>query len=350
MPRKPKRDRAVSSAPPGESTLAVSPKKQQWENLSSEHQWLLKQIKRKQTESGNFIEQMRSLALEIWEKGQPFYQEVDAIDTEIHNLFAEILAMKKGKKTQQKITSIYRMLQFTGTISIQSDGEDEDNELDELFEAEAPDRTFGEEFGADNYDERVNEQQSSNSNQPATPKQLRKTFLRLAEVFHPDRAIDSETHTKHTEIMKELNRAYSDGDVARLLEIEKSIAEGKSVPPSNSDDFELNCQKLKAENELLKEQYELLKKELRLARNTPEGMMVKEYRKAVRAGVKDPLDQWFGSAEAEIEGLKELRNFVRDFRDRKITLQEFLRGPSKGAVADEEILEAMLAQMLFGSI
>ncbi len=99
MPRKPKRDRAVSSAPPGESTLAVSPKKQQWENLSSEHQWLLKQIKRKQTESGNFIEQMRSLALEIWEKGQPFYQEVDAIDSEIHNLFAEILAMKKGKKT-----------------------------------------------------------------------------------------------------------------------------------------------------------------------------------------------------------------------------------------------------------
>ena len=43
-----------------------------------------------------------------------------------------------------------------------------------------------------------------------------------------------------------------------------------------------------------------------------------------------------------LKQIEKIRNFVRDFRDKKITIKEFLRGP----MHDEEMLEMMLGQLL----
>lgn len=340
------------------SQMVVSSQKHKWEELSNEKKWFLKQIKRKRTESENFIAQMRSLAVKMWEKGQPFYKQIQAIDREIHSLFDEILGQKKlSKKAKKKIVGVYQMLQFTGTISVatQPFDDSEDRELLEVFEeikqseSKVKSEQDNNQKSQSNFDGDRTEPPVDN-NQPASSKQLRHTFLRLAEVFHPDKVTDSETQSKHTEIMKELNRAYSDGDFARLLEIEKSLSEGESIQ-SQTDDLDILCKQLKHENELLKEQYELLKSELRQVRNTPEGRIVKEYRRAVREGIKDPISEWFSEAEDDIEELEELRDFVRDFRDKKIDLDRFLKGPEEetNVISIDNLQEMILAEIIFGA-
>ena len=52
--------------------------------------------------------------------------------------------------------------------------------------------------------------------------------------------------------------------------------------------------------------------------------------------------------ESQVKHIESIRNFVRDFRDRKITIKEFLGGPVATPVPEEaeEILEMMLGQLL----
>ena len=63
----------------------------------------------------------------------------------------------------------------------------------------------------------------------------------------------------------------------------------------------------------------------------------------------DPIEEMLAVAEAQIQGVEKIRNFVRDFRDKKMTVKEFLRGPAgltpKSAEEMEEILDNLLSQL-----
>ena len=192
------------------------------ENLEKEHQWLLKQIKRKRTELDNFVEQMRSLATEIFHRGTPSFKKLAALDQEIHTLFAEIFSKRKlGKKTKQEIEAIYLNLQFSGIISPKLSNEETDTELDELFETtDQQENDFSQESqkSSHQYREVREDSEQSSTNKTDESRSIRQTFLRLAEIFHPDKVSDSETQMRHTDLMKEINKAYQEGDIARLLE------------------------------------------------------------------------------------------------------------------------------------
>jgi hypothetical protein len=62
------------------STLALSDLHLKIENLETEYQWLLKQIKRKRTELNNFVEQMQTLARKMFFKATPKMREMLALD------------------------------------------------------------------------------------------------------------------------------------------------------------------------------------------------------------------------------------------------------------------------------
>ena len=49
------------------STLSLSTLHERFQALEKEHQWFLKQIKRKRTEVNNFVNQMRNIALEMYD-------------------------------------------------------------------------------------------------------------------------------------------------------------------------------------------------------------------------------------------------------------------------------------------
>jgi hypothetical protein len=347
MPRK------LSSPHSSNSTasLALSSLHIRLEALDKEHQWLLKQIKRKRTELNNFVEQMRSLATDIFHRCSPSFQKVVDIDREIHTLFAEIFAVRKfGKQSKKDVETVYYQLQLAGIISpkprTDEEDEDEDTELDDLFaDDEQEDGSFGE------TNQEYHHYQTSQSatdipakNKSDSARKIRQTFLSLAEIFHPDKVKDDETQMRHTEIMKEINKAYQEGDLARLLEIEQQHQVGELIDTNSEDDLTRTCNRIEQQNELLKTQYEKLKQELRLVKTTPEGAMVSDCRKAVKEGI-DPITQMLAQVESEIEVITAIRDFVKKFREQKMTIKEFLGGPEVLRHMNRQTMEDMLEEM-----
>ena len=341
-----------SSDSPTSPSLALSSLHFRLQALEEEHQWLLKQIGRKRNELKKFLDQMRSLATEIFQRGQPLYEKLTDLDREIHALFDEILTARKlGQQTKKRILGIYETLQLTGVISPKF--EDGDEELDELFgdeESEGSSEQSAQDFfsGGDSYGRHDDGTELSPESSPKSPesRQIRRTFLRMAEIFHPDKVTDPETRMRHNEIMKEVNRAYKEGDIARLLEIERQHQMGDSfaVEGSSESDLKRQCERVETNNELLKKQYENLKRELRSVRNTPEGEMVRASRACEKDGI-DPIEQMLEEMKLQVQSTEKIYNFVRDFRDKKITVKEFLRGPVRMGRSPEE-MEDILDQLL----
>jgi len=332
---------------PSTSSLGLSSFHERHRILEEKHQWLLKQIKRKRSELKNFLDQMRSLATQIFQQASPLSEKLITIDAEIHLLFEEILTAKKIRRTSLKdIKSVYHSLQLMGTISPKFD---DDSELEEGFFDSSSDG-FNSESGYDCSQHNKNDDNSYQgySDNPfrepqeksSQSRQIRPTFLKLASLFHPDKVTDQEKQIHHNEVMKEVNRAYQEGDVARLLEIEKQhhLQEEIDLEKITKSEIERLCLQREKDNQLLTTQYENLKRELRTARNTPEGLMVKDYRACQKQDI-DAIAEMILELESYVKYIESIRNFVQDFRDKKITIKEFLRGPIHD---DEEMLEETL--------
>ncbi|MGC9526472.1 MAG: molecular chaperone DnaJ [Limnospira sp.] len=337
------------SSPQPSAPLAHSALHDRKAVLEDRHQWLLKQIKRKRTELNNFVEQMRSVATEIFGRSAPAVQKMAEIDREIHGYFKEILTTRKlGKQTRKDIRSIYRNLQEAGLISYRLDDEEDEMSLDDLFstpDGEERDREFG--SNRPPFDEFWEGEESSrqdSENNAEDSRKIRQTFLRLAEIFHPDLVRDDDTRMNHTEIMKEINRAYKEGDLARLLEIEKQHQAGETIEGSG-EGLTRQCQILEQQNELLATQYENLKRELRQVKRTPEGAMVSDYRKAKKHGF-DLVSTLLKQVDASVKVAEEVRDFVRDFHQQKMTIKDFLKGPEVLRRKSMDMMEKLLEELL----
>jgi hypothetical protein len=311
------------------------------EALDKEHQWLLKQIKRKRTELQNFLEQMRSLATDVLNRSNTQLQNLVDIDREIHTLFDEILNKRKwGKQSKKDIQAIYNQLQFARIITPHP------SNYAEYQNPEGGKDDFSHQHTEE--DSQYQEPQESlnfySGNKSDAARKIRQIFLSLAEIFHPDKVKDGETQILHTEIMKEINKAYQEGDLARLLEIEQQHQAGKYIDMNNQDDLTRQCLKIEQQNQILKHQYEDLKQELRLVRNTPEGVMVSDCRKAARRGI-DAIGSMVEKVEAEIEVITAIRDFVRAFREQKMTIKEFLTGPQIMRRSNQDIMDDELEEI-----
>lgn len=333
------------------SSLALSDWHLRIERLEAEHQWFLKQIKKKRTELNNFVSEMQTLAREMFAKGTPRMREMLELDQEIHKLFKAIFKEYKfNKSNRQKVNIVYENIQKLGIISPSASfDQDLDEDLDELFrnvenaQEEQNKNNYQQEFGQT---EREEIAEKKGKSQDSSAREIRQTFLRLASIFHPDKVIDEESHLSHTEIMQEINRAYQEGDLARLLEIEQNYQMGAKIDVTNQDHLTRQCELLEERNNLLKNQYEDLKRELRLVKNTPEGEMVSDYRRAKREKV-DIIAEMLKELDEKISIIREVRDFVRDFKERKISLKKFLIGPQGLRTKQEEIIKEILDQLYY---
>lgn len=341
------------------SSLGLSSFHERYRILEEEHQWLLKQIKRKRSELKNFLEQMESLGRELAEKASSIYQQMIALDSEMHFLFEEILTKRKwGKKSLKELRSLYQSLQLMGLLSPKFDGDEEDrmwsDSSNQEYSSDPEEDNFSKQerkARQDPQDETLNLFEETQVKSPQSVS-MRETFLKLASMFHPDKVTDNERQEYHNEIMKEVNRAYEEGDIARLLEIERQhhLQEEIELNQTNQSGIERKCRRREKDNQLLREQYENLKKEVRIVRSSPEGEIVKEYRACQKEEI-DMVLEIVKEMESQIEYIENIRDFVRDFRDKKITLKEFLAGPVTVEEEEmEETLEMMLGQLLGISI
>ncbi len=101
-----------SSDSPTSPALALSSLHFRLQALEEEHQWLLKQIGRKRNELKKFLDQMRSLATEIFQRGQPLYQtgksqlEIGVSSQELRDRLYLPLLRRYEQKTVQKFSKI----------------------------------------------------------------------------------------------------------------------------------------------------------------------------------------------------------------------------------------------------
>ena len=328
-------------------SLAASELPQRLAGLQKEHQWFCKQIKRKRTELNNLLEQIRFLATETFQHLVPLQQKFPELDAEIHALFNEVLSNQElDQQSREEIVSLYQTLQIAGIISRQQqEQEDQGHGAAEWSETEEASNHQAPEDDDPHYHYHHHHQTGSFPDPPVDHRQdlrkLRQTFIRLATIFHPDKATDEATAKEYTEIMKELNKAYQSGDFALLLEIEQRYEQGLGVVSDSSSDSELErlCQKIEQENLTLLEQYEKLKEKVRMTRSTPQGELVIQYRSSQRDGI-DLVEKMVTEMTLHLQELEKMRDFVRDFRDQKITINRFLAGPpGKEEIEEEESWE-----------
>jgi len=132
--------------------------------------------------------------------------------------------------------------------------------------------------------------------------------------------------------MKEINQAYKQGNLAKLIQIEEHYHQGKIRVISKNKGLELKQQidRLKQENKILKRQYKTLKDHWKSQRRTPEAKVVKTYHELKQKGIY-PLDYMKQQSKARLAELEDIRDFVQRFRDKKISTKDFLneRNPSK---------------------
>ncbi len=330
--------RRASTAKRTSTAIAPSAVHIRLDGLESEHERLLKQIKKKRNEVDKFVEQMRSYATEIYQRTVPKFEEIKALNQEIHTLFQEIITKKKlSKQNKKSIQKLYYSLQSAGIISpIFDDDEDEDEDDEEYFDSPHEYQQHRQQTQP--------ELESPSATKSDDSKKIRSYFLRLAEIFHPDKANDSETEMRHTEIMKEINKAYQEGDLARLLEIEQLYQVGESIDSNSEDDLTRKCNRLEQQIEFLKNQFKTLKKELTNYKKTPEGAIVSDCRKAKKQGV-DPMNEISQQMEYQVKVISEIRDYVKDFESSKMPVKDFLRGPEVLRSIKEEMMEDLLEQM-----
>ncbi len=344
MAKRKKQQKGTHQVP--ETTLASTSPDARFQFLEERQKKVLTLIKRKRTELSNLTEQIQEIARSMLSHGQPIYEQAQQLDREIHELFQEILTKRKlGKKSKLEIREVYEILQFSGRISPQFDEDDEDFAREEEAEAERS-HPNGEDEGFFNDDDESQwggHSPFEETHSPRPSRDMRKLFLKLADRFHPDKSADSEKREQYTEIMKEVNIAYKNGDFARLLEIEQQSEREVDIETAQND-RDRQCKQLEQDIKILERQYEQLKDQVRQARNTPQGMMVKEYRKAQREGT-DLVEESLEEFEEELASLEELRDFIKDFRDKKITIKEFLRGPSRSQQDMPETVEDIIDEL-----
>jgi hypothetical protein len=349
MARKPKSVSTRQSAntidvAPNLDGLAPSDLRLRLEALERDNEKLIKQIEKKRTELSNLLDRIREIGVEVAQRSAPIFQQLLELDEKIHAVFAEIFTGKKlGKQSRKNIEKIYYTLQMSGLISpsgIPGETEDADEDIDDEDDWDAED-FFGR-GGRSPFDNQVPSPQLDRDEL----KKIRQIFLRLADVFHPDKTLDEHDREYRTEVMKEINQAYQAGDLAKLLAIEKQHQMGEIIDRDNEDDLTRRCAQVEQENEFLNSQFANLKQEIRQTKSTPEGSIVAEYKKLTKKGI-DPIGEMVAETESQIQIVADVYQFVTDFRDKKMTIKEFMKGPAvfqqMQPVSAEELLMELFA-------
>jgi hypothetical protein len=146
--------------------------------------------------------------------------------------------------------------------------------------------------------------------------------------LHPDRVQHEGEQKRRTDVMKEVTRAYEEGDFARLIEIEQQWMAGGRVEATTTNDAAAKRAVLERTIKELQSQLKAVTSELRIVRlGSPLRELFGNNRRR-RVDDQGPIDAMVASANEDLERMRQMRDFVRAFSERKISLAEFMRGPA----------------------
>jgi hypothetical protein len=343
----------VSQAPTGQLELRETSSR--LIALLRERQKLLAKVTRKKGKLEKLLATLEAQHAQMSQLSsvvQPLLAQGQKIDREIHELFAAIFARAGLKRKDRRlIRELYEMLQLEGILSPRHSSDGDTFEFDSASDGPASDSPFPSgEFPPP--PDPSGEHPSARRSAGSTATALRELFRRLATAIHPDKAQDVVSKEKRTEAMKDVTRAYHDGDLARLIELEKVWITGASPDLRDEDDeSERRCSSLEQTNRELKLQLKELDTRMRdLKRSAPAEFAVAFGRRGGHA--EAPLDSLVSTLETEVDALRETRAFVQSFVDGKITCDQFVAGPARAQPDDSDdelamgIFEDFLADIM----
>lgn len=313
---------------PGALALQRSPARRKLETLEKEHERLLGEIRKKKLARDASESAAQEMAHALQARLRPLREAMVTAASELHAIFKSLLGQESllNRRDKARVRRVY------GHLTQEQD--------QEAADSPGSARTAGAPHGGDARRRRpANEPAEAGYTAPKPQNGgsclVRTLFRKLALALHPDKVQDSGERATLTAVMKEVTRAYELGDIARLVELERSWL-AAVVPSEPEEDLARRTAQLLEANQQLRQQLRGLSAECKALRDSVAGSL------GLRGGKPRSSCDWtsellLAELERELGEVRALRDLARNFRDGEIDLSEFLVGP---AWAEDELERA----------
>lgn len=335
------RKQPAPSAPLPEGALALhrSPAQERLEALRQEHERLLRDITKKRASRDVVEQQARDAASDLASKLGPLREAYSTTLRELKALFQSLLGEQShlNKRDRARVRRFYARI--LPDLANEPASSDEPPESADDFDG----------YHAPPHARHAEDDESEAGYSAAKPSEkkdglLRALFRKLAIALHPDKVQDPKERETLTTVMKEVTRAYESGDVARLVEIERTWLAQAPLPERELDVARRIAELLSANKEL-RRQLRALTAELKEIKQSVPGMSAPRRRGGRASPARSEVDQMIAQIERELGDLRALREFTQRFADGDMSVTEFLLGPE--LTPDEnDPFEQMLAEVL----
>lgn len=254
----------------------------------------------------------------------PVHENFDQVNRELYRLFEELLDGVLSKRAHRLVRDVFRMLLDEGLISVPEDELDAPNPFDDQDDEEPWDDDFrrGDARGrARDEHEAPGASAAKKGPSGAQRDSLKPLFRRLALALHPDRVQDEAEKQERTRLLKQIVHAYERGDVATLLQAEKSWLEEHSVATMNED---AQCEALER---LIAELHDQLAHLRRATRRLRDAEVLQLVEVPLGARRVSELEKMATRIEHDLQQTTRLRDFVHAFANHRMSLEDFLVGP-----------------------
>ncbi|MDX2051728.1 MAG: J domain-containing protein [Polyangiaceae bacterium] len=325
--------------PPASHALSVRPKgakshgapPTRLHELRREHERLLREIAKKKQSLEATLAAARAAEVELEAKLAPLHANIARSKAEIRAIF-EFFCGPKTPLSRKNAAQVRRLYLQMMPPEDELEGADEE---DAVWEDDAPSSNRGgkerQPRGHASEDEDYSHRSTARDVASATKPQastdglLRGLFRRLAVALHPDKVQAEAEKDERTHLMKEVTRAYESSDIARLLELEQKWLADAPSSVGNEVAKEVEAT-LAAANRELRQQTRALTAEIKaIKQSTP--TMVQVSQRRGRAPVTE-ADMMLDELQRMAKVLEHIQAFTVDFREGRIPLSTFLRGPA----------------------
>lgn len=144
-------------------------------------------------------------------------------------------------------------------------------------------------------------------------RDIRKLFLGLSKIFHPDRAKDKKEKVTFHNIMLQINEAYQNNDVYTLLELDNTHNQKSLDLETHSatiNSLQLHIDRLQRELTFIENQIERTSHEIKNLRASELGQMESGFKKAERRG--EGFDEVIAGFEEMVTLFSKMRDGLKD--------------------------------------
>ena len=170
-------------------------------------------------------------------------------------------------------------------------------------------------------------------------KLLKEIYRKLTSALHPDREPDIDERARKTVLMSEVNKAYADQNLLKLLHLQLQAVKVDSRAAATMAD-----EKLRVINQSLSQQQQELKLECRQIE-----MLIREEFHLKRVGELSAMvleKELNAQAAAARTGNKDLRRDLADLKKSEVEFKAWLKAQRRSVKEDEWLDEFMLAKLM----